>query len=72
MQLTEAAASVGDIVWLIDATLPEMREMTNLLIRYGPVVDVSGRDAVDIAHQLKGLHVDAITTFLDAVEAGRA
>ena len=66
MQLTEAAASVGDIVWLIDATLPEMREMTNLLIRYGPVVDVSGRDAVDIAHQLKGLHVDAITTFLDA------
>ena len=42
MQLTEAAAGVCDLLWMIDGSLPEMREMTDLLNRFGPVVDISG------------------------------
>ena len=42
MQLTAAAAELCDILWLIDATIPEMREMSELLDRFGPVVNVAG------------------------------
>ena len=42
MQLTAAAAGLCELLWMIDGSLPEMREMTELLNRFGPVVDVSG------------------------------
>ena len=45
MQLTEAAAKICDLLWLIDGSIPEMQQMTDLLNRFGPVVDISGLDA---------------------------
>ena len=42
MQLTEAAAETCELLWMIDGTLPEMRQMTELLNRFGPVVDIGG------------------------------
>src|ERR1039458_6243512 len=40
MQLTEAAARICDVLWLIDGSIPEMAQMTDLLNRFGPVVDI--------------------------------
>jgi len=67
MQLTEAAASVCDLLWLVDGSLPEMREMTNLLDRFGPVVDISGLEVRQIVDELPGpQELSGIVTYLDA------
>jgi biotin carboxylase len=67
MQLTEAAASVCDLLWMIDGSLAEMREMSELLNRFGPVVNVSGLSAEEILAELAGQYrPDGITTYLDA------
>jgi biotin carboxylase len=67
MQLTEAAASVCDLLWMIDGSLAEMREMSELLNRFGPVVNVSGLSADEILAELSGQYrPDGITTYLDA------
>jgi biotin carboxylase len=67
MQLTEAAARVCDLLWMIDGSLPEMRQMADLLNRFGPVVDVSGLDAEQISESLaSGYQPDGIATYLDA------
>ena len=42
MQLAEAAAGVCDLLWMIDASIPEMVQMADLLNRFGPVVDIGG------------------------------
>src|ERR1700678_2122623 len=42
MQLVEAAADLCELLWMIDGSLPEMREMTELLNRFGPVVNIAG------------------------------
>ena len=39
MQLTEAAADVCELLWMIDGSLPEMRQMTELLNRFGRPLD---------------------------------
>ena len=52
MQLTEAAARICDLLWLIDGSIPEMQQMTDLLNRFGPVVDISGLDADQILEEL--------------------
>src|ERR1035438_8249836 len=52
MQLTEAAASVCDLLWLIDGSLPEMHQMTDLLNRFGPVVDIHGLGVDEILESL--------------------
>jgi biotin carboxylase len=67
MQLTEAAAKVCDLLWLIDGSIPEMRQMTQLLNRFGPVVDISGRGTDQILKELAvPYRPDGITTYLDA------
>ncbi|WP_428339672.1 ATP-grasp domain-containing protein [Mycobacterium sp.] len=66
MQLAEAAAGVCDLLWVIDTAVPGMSEMTNLLTRFGAVVDMDG---VSVEHAVKVLgdwEPDALTTFLDA------
>lgn len=67
MQLTEAAAELCDLIWLVDATIPEMREMTELLNRFGPVVDISGLDVDQILKELSAPYTpDGFVTYLDA------
>jgi biotin carboxylase len=66
LRLTEAAASICDLLWLIDRSLPEMREMTDLLNRFGPVVDVSGLGVEEILKELSAYEPDGIVTYLDA------
>ena len=48
MQLAEAAAGVCDLLWMIDGSIPEMRQMADLLNRFGPVVDAGGLDVEQI------------------------
>jgi biotin carboxylase len=67
MQLTEAAAGVCELLWMIDGSLPEMHEMTDLLHRFGAVVDVSGLLVDQILEELiPPYRPDVIVTYLDA------
>jgi biotin carboxylase len=67
MQLTEAAAGTCELLWMIDGTLPEMREMTDLLHRFGPVVDIGGLSVEQILGELSPPYrPDGIVTYLDA------
>jgi biotin carboxylase len=67
MQLTEAAADICELLWLIDGSLPEMREMTELLHRFGPVVDIGGLSVDQILRELTPPYrPDGIVTYLDA------
>ena len=67
MQLTEAAADVCELLWMIDGTLPEMREMTELLHRFGAVVDISGLRVDQIIEELSPPYKpDGLVTYLDA------
>src|SRR5271155_3668782 len=66
MQLAEAAAGVCDLLWMIDGTLPVMAQISDLLQRFGPVVDIGrlGRD--DMVRALASYEPDALVTYLDA------
>jgi biotin carboxylase len=67
MQLTEAAADVCELLWMIDGSLPEMQEMTELLHRFGPVVNISGLSIDEILQELSPPYrPDGIVTYLDA------
>lgn len=67
MQLTQAAAQVCDLLWLIDGSIPEMREMTDLLNRFGPVVDIEGLTVEQLLNELSEPYKpDGIVTYLDA------
>ena len=67
MQLTAAAAGLCELLWMIDGSLPEMREMTELLNRFGPVVDVAGLSVEQILEELSPPYKpDGIVTYLDA------
>jgi len=67
MQLTEAAAGVCELLWMIDGTLPEMQEMTELLHRFGAVVDVGQLSVDQILDELSPPYrPDGIVTYLDA------
>ena len=52
MQLTAAAAGLCELLWMIDGSMPEMREMTELLNRFGPVVDIAGLSVDQILKEL--------------------
>jgi biotin carboxylase len=66
MQLTEAAADVCELLWMIDGSLPEMRQMTELLNRFGPVVDIAGMRTDQILDELSPPYTpDGIVTYLD-------
>jgi biotin carboxylase len=67
MQVAEAAASFCELLWLIDGSLPEMRQMTELLNRFGPVVDIHGLGVDQILDELSSPYrPDGIVTYLDA------
>ena len=67
MQLSEAAAGVCELLWMVDGALPEMREMTELLNRFGAVVNVAGLGVEQILNELSPPYrPDGIVTFLDA------
>ena len=67
MQLVEAAAEVSELLWLIDGSIPEMRQMTELLHRFGPVVNIGGLSVDQILKELTPPYrPDGIVTYLDA------
>jgi biotin carboxylase len=67
MQLSEAAADVCELLWMIDGALPEMREMTELLNRFGPVVNIAGLGVDQILKELTPPYrPNGIVTYLDA------
>jgi biotin carboxylase len=66
MQLAEAAAGVCDLLWMIDASMPEMSQMADLLNHFGPVVDIGGLGVEQMARALSTYEPDALVTYLDA------
>jgi glutathione synthase/RimK-type ligase-like ATP-grasp enzyme len=66
MQLAEAAAGLCDLLWLIDSSMPGMTEMSDLLNRFGPVVDLEGMNVEQAFKTLADWEPDGITTYLDA------
>jgi biotin carboxylase len=66
MQVAEAAAGLCDLIWLIDTSVPEMKQMLDLLNRFGPVVAVDGMTVQEMADALSPEKPDAIVTLLDA------
>lgn len=67
MQLTAAAAGICDLLWLVDSTIPEMREMSELLNRFGPVVNIAGLEVEQILKELSASYApDGFVTYLDA------
>jgi biotin carboxylase len=67
MQLAEAAANVCDVLWLVDESLSDMRQMTDLLNRFGPVVDINGLGVDGILAELVSPYrPDGFVTYLDA------
>jgi biotin carboxylase len=67
MQLTEAAVGVCELLWMIDGSLPEMHQMTELLHRFGPVVDIGGLTVEEMLTELSPPYKpDGIATYLDA------
>jgi biotin carboxylase len=65
MQLAEAAAGVCDLIWLIDTSVPGMAEMTDLLNRFGAVVDLNGVSLEAAVKLLSDWEPDGLTTYLD-------
>ena len=66
MQLAEAAAGVCDLLWMIDTAVPGMGEMTDLLNRFGAVVDLDGASVEQAVKVLGDWEPAGLTTFLDA------
>jgi biotin carboxylase len=66
MQLAEAAAGVCDLLWMIDASLPEMEQMAELLSRFGAVVDINGLGADELLSALSAYAPDGFVSYLDA------
>lgn len=67
MQLTKAAAGLCELLWMIDGSLPEMNEMTDLLNRFGPVVNIAGLEVETLLSELSPPYKpDGIVTYLDA------
>jgi biotin carboxylase len=66
MQLAEAAAGLCDLLWMIDTAVPGMGEMTDLLNRFGPVVDLKGMSTEQAVKILADWEPDGMTTYLDA------
>jgi biotin carboxylase len=67
MQLVEAAADLCELLWMIDGSLPEMHAMTELLNRFGPVVNIAGLGVDELLVELSApFQPDGIVTYLDA------
>ena len=67
MQVAEAAANICDLLWMIDGSLVGMRQMTQLLNRFGPVIDIHDLGVEQILEGLSSPYEpDGIVTYLDA------
>jgi len=67
MQLIESAAETCDLLWMIDGSIAEMQEMTSLLDRFGPVVNIDGLSTEQILRELTPpFRPDGVVTYLDA------
>ncbi len=66
MALAQAAAECCDLVWLVDARLPEVRQTSRLLRRFGQVVDVGGLDRRAVVGAVAPLQPDGMVTYFDA------
>ena len=65
MQLAEAAAPICDLLWVVDAELPEVAEMQTLLRQLGGVVDVPAMDPATAAREIAPFRPDGIVTYFD-------
>ena len=72
MQLAEAAAGTCDLLWMIDTATPGMSEMSDLLNRFGPVVDLRGMNVEQTFKTLADWEPDGMTTYIDARMIGLA
>jgi biotin carboxylase len=66
MQLAEAATGLCDLLWVIDTAVPGMGEMSDLLNRFGAVVDLQGMNVEQTCKVLADWEPDGMTTYLDA------
>ena len=66
MQLAEAAVGICDLLWMVDGSLPEMGQMTELLNRFGPVFDIGGLTPTELGEALAAYEPAGLVTYLDA------
>jgi biotin carboxylase len=66
MQLAEAAVGICDLLWMIDDSVPEMRQMSDLLNRFGPVLDICGLAPDELGRTLAAHEPAGLVTYLDA------
>ena len=66
MQLAEAAVGICDLLWMVDGSLPEMRQMADLLNRFGPVFDIAGLAPDELGRTLAAHQPAGLVTYLDA------
>jgi biotin carboxylase len=66
MQLAEAAVGICDLLWMVDGSLPEMRQMSALLNRFGPVLDIGGLAPDELGRTLAAHEPAGLVTYLDA------
>ena len=66
MLVAGAAAGICDLLWMIDESLHEMHQMSELLQRFGIVVDVAGLDSAQVCAALAPYEPDALVSYLDA------
>jgi biotin carboxylase len=66
MAVAEAAAGVCDLAWIIDGSLPEMAQMSDLLGRFGAVIDLAGRSGDAAVAAVAATRPAGIVTLLDA------
>ena len=66
LSITEAAAGVCDVLWLVDCSNPDAAATSRLLRRFGPVVDFSGRTLEETAAALRGQRPDGLVSLHDS------
>lgn len=67
MELVKAAATRCDLLWMIDGSVSDMRDMSSLLNRFGPVVDIDGLTVEQLLGELSPPYApDGIVTYLDS------
>src|ERR1700722_7850690 len=66
MQLARAAAEICDLVWLGDARVAEVEEMSPLLQRFGAVIDIGGLTVSAAAEKVAAFNPEGIVTYFDA------
>jgi biotin carboxylase len=66
MDIAEAARGICELMWLVDLSIPENAQMARLLKRWGPVVDMGGRQHEEIVREVRAHAPDGIVTYFDA------